>query len=537
MNSMLKNVLSIKMTTSANTFVYYFKRIWLIGKLLPDRVYADSDLKSVLSWLVAVFIQSYKFIAKAFYVGLVIFLPLFFVYEEDVLKLGLPGFVHMFFILNLLFGSFQESEIFKVTNEKLICLKYMRMNPKSYLRATVGLKYALDFLYFFPSIMLSVLLLGGGFLNGLSLCVMLIAFRFIFEAIHLKVYDLCKMVIPRKYVIIYIGMALCAVAAYLPTFMQMPLYTMQVILSLPFVLGTLIVGGLCFYYVMFRYPHYKTTLTRSMDVKFSYQYIRQNAKASQFNDVKMKDKDTKQIFKQDKYHAKAGYSYLNAIFFDRHQRQIIKPVLMRVAIVALTFVAFAVGLILQPDQFRSAAVSMTNMLPIFVFGMYCLSTGNKACRAMFYNCDIALLRYGFYRKPSVIIKNFQTRLFRIAGYDLLTGCTVSLAVVAIVKIAGIDWDFMSMVSFVATILLLSLFFTVHHLFMYYVFQPYTTELNVKNPFFSLINTVIYVLCFVCLQIESGNGLFTLIVLFSTIVYIIIALLSVYKFSSKTFRVK
>ena len=169
--------------------------------------------------------------------------------------------------------------------------------------------------------------------------------------------------------------------------------------------------------------------------------------------------------------------------------------------------------------------------------MYCISGGPIACKALFYNCDIALLRYGFYRQPAVVLKNFKLRLFRLATYDLIVASAISLVVALIAMITGIEWGFVSMAMFIVTILLLSLFFTVHHLCMYYIFQPYTTDLKVKNPFFNIINTVIYLLCFFCLNIETSNEVFSLVVLISTIVYIIVGLLVVYKFSAKTFRVK
>ncbi len=537
MINVLKNIFGIMMSTSANKFIYYFKRIWLIGKIIPDSIYADRQLKNVIAWFVWIFVQSYKFITKAIYIGIAMFLPLFILHQEDILNAGLSGFIHIFFIMSVLFGAFQESEIFKVTNHKFICLKYMRMNPKSYVQATVGLKYLLNFIYFLPSILISVMLLGGGFFKGVLLCIIMTAFRFIFEAFHLAFYDRFKVVIPRKNLVIWIVIAFALAAAYLPVFTNIQLYTAEAIFSLPFVLATLVVGGLCFYYVMFGYKRYVTTLPRTMDIKFSAENIMKEAKKSQFNDVKIKDKDSKQIYKIDHHHGKTGYHYLNAIFFERHKRQIFKPVLIRLCIVAIAFLTVVIGFIFRPDEVKKLAVSMTTMLPIFVFGMYCMSTANKACRAMFYNCDISLLRYGFYRSPSVIIKNFKTRLIRIASYDLLVGMAVCIAVVLIANITGIKWEITSMVSFIITILLLSIFFTVHHLFMYYVFQPYTTELNVKNPFFNIINGIVYVVCYVCLQIQSGNGIFTLIVLCSTVIYIIVALLLVFKFSSKTFRVK
>ena len=102
---------------------------------------------------------------------------------------------------------------------------------------------------------------------------------------------------------------------------------------------------------------------------------------------------------------------------------------------------------------------------------------------------------------------------------------------------GMVWNLTDQLLFCLTILLLSVFFSVHYLFLYYVFQPYTTELGIKNPFFNILNTAVYVACYLCLQLDTVPSSFVWIVLTATTVYIIIALVLVYHFAPKTFRVK
>ena len=94
-----------------------------------------------------------------------------------------------------------------------------------------------------------------------------------------------------------------------------------------------------------------------------------------------------------------------------------------------------------------------------------------------------------------------------------------------------------MIFFMLGIIFLSLFFSVHHLFLYYVFQPYTTELDMKNPLFNIINMVVYVVCYMCLQIEAVPSSFAFIVLGATVVYMLVALTLVYQLAPKNFRVK
>ena len=57
--------------------------------------------------------------------------------------------------------------------------------------------------------------------------------------------------------------------------------------------------------------------------------------------------------------------------------------------------------------------AMTQMMPLMVFVMYLESTGARICKAMFFNCDISLLKYGYYREADVILKNFKIRLKKL----------------------------------------------------------------------------------------------------------------------------
>jgi hypothetical protein len=94
-----------------------------------------------------------------------------------------------------------------------------------------------------------------------------------------------------------------------------------------------------------------------------------------------------------------------------------------------------------------------------------------------------------------------------------------------------------MFMFFMAILLLSVFFTVHHLFLYYVFQPYSTGLEVKNPYFKLLNFIVYIISYICFQVRMGGTAFALGVLAFTALYIVIALAVVYKYAPTHFRVK
>ena len=63
------------------------------------------------------------------------------------------------------------------------------------------------------------------------------------------------------------------------------------------------------------------------------------------------------------------------------------------------------------------------------------------------------------------------------------------------------------------------------------------KMSTGDKVFTVINTAIYMLCFLCLQINVGGFAFTMTVLGFTVVYIAAALILVYRRAPRSFRVK
>lgn len=540
MNKTLKTILQIKATVSANTFLYYLKRLWLVGKHIPDRVYTDLTLKNFLAGFTTVLGQLMKLFGKALYLGLVAGLPLTFAMQKGILEpVQAPGhLVNILFFLSCMIGPMQDSVVFGVTRQKFIALKYMKMPPRRYVYADLAMRYIPFFLYFLPFLIGAFLIAGGSVWQALGCLLMLFAFRFLGEAVQVWYYQKKEIVLSRKVGLVWLLIGLSLAGAYLPLFLQVELPTMRLLFSIPGLIGMALLGAGGFYYVVWGYKGYGTAFLRSVDQKYLLSSMMQESRSSAFSDVAVKEEDLKtESGDAGRFRRLKGYAYLNALFFARHRRQLVKPVKMRLLVVLLAFLGGLAFALFDPGTARQAAGQIVTFLPFFVFIMYFMSVGDKACRAMFYNCDMSLLHYGFYRQPKVILRNFRFRLLRIGLYDFIIGLALSAAVAGFCAAAGAPWATLDMAMFTVTILLLSVFFTVHHLFLYYVFQPFTTDLNVKNPFYRVLNTVVYVLCFICMEIRTGSTGFTLIVLGFTAVYIVAALILVYRFAPKTFRVK
>lgn len=53
---------------------------------------------------------------------------------------------------------------------------------------------------------------------------------------------------------------------------------------------------------------------------------------------------------------------------------------------------------MSPIQKENFWGMITNGTPAFVFFMYLLASGERICKAFFFNCDVSLLKYGYYRE-------------------------------------------------------------------------------------------------------------------------------------------
>lgn len=175
------------------------------------------------------------------------------------------------------------------------------------------------------------------------------------------------------------------------------------------------------------------------------------------------------------------------------------------------------------------------LFPYMPIALYFLSTGERACRAMFYNCDLSLLRYSFYRNAAG--RHFRIRLLRIAALNLAVAAAFGIGSAIVIAAAGRTvWSAELLLLWIYA-LALSVFFSVHHLFMYYIFQPYSTELNSQNPLYHATNTLVSLVCGISIAVRAAAPAYTAAALLLALAYLGIALVLVPKLGRRTFRVK
>ena len=524
-----------------NVLLYYVRKLPLVGEKIPYRLYGETDIKKAIGAIPVVFSVIGAFVGTFLYFLLMIKLPANWIQgfweKEGIFVDQKAVMVYLFLIFSFLPGSFLVSNLTEGAKKDYVLLHVMRIPAVQYYRSKMVLKGVKDTICFL------VPLLWFGFGAESALFVVSLFFtRYIGHAGILQHYRHSEKKgkkvfwksLGKTFLMFGIILALgYGVAAAVPRLFFDRYVMAEVVVFLSFTL----VGMFCFSKV-WKYGGYTIFAKKMVSLK---DFLEQDdaVKEARAADVQIQDKDiSKEELRSRKYEEKEGYDYLNAIFFERHKRIVSRAVKSRIIIILAVELIGAVALLFVGEQMKQKTFeAMTQMMPVMVFVMYLESTGGRICKAMFFNCDISLLKYGYYREADAILKNFKIRLRKLLMLDAVPAAIICGMILLWTLLCGEILAVWKAIPLMAGSLLLSAFFCLFHLFMYYITQPYTEEKTVKSPIFSVVNALVYFGCYLCLQIQTGSWLFTLGVLAVTIIFIPLSYFCVFRFAPKTFKIR
>lgn len=524
-----------------NVLLYYVRKLPFVGEKIPYRLYGETDIKKAIGAIPVVFSVIGAFVGTFLYFLLMIKLPANWIQgfweKEGIFVDQKAVMVYLFLIFSFLPGSFLVSNLTEGAKKDYVLLHVMRIPAVQYYRSKMVLKGVKDTICFL------VPLLWFGFGAESALFVVSLFFtRYIGHAGILQHYRHSEKKgkkvfwksLGKTFLMFGIILALgYGVAAAVPRLFFDRYVMAEVVVFLSFTL----VGMFCFSKV-WKYGGYTIFAKRMVSLK---DFLEQDdaVKEARAADVQIQDKDiSKEELRSRKYEEKEGYDYLNAIFFERHKRIVSRAVKSRIIIILAVGLIGAVALLFVGEQMKQKTFeAMTQMMPVMVFVMYLESTGGRICKAMFFNCDISLLKYGYYREADAILKNFKIRLRKLLMLDAVPAAIICGMILLWTLLCGEILAVWKVIPLMAGSLLLSAFFCLFHLFMYYITQPYTEEKTVKSPIFSVVNALVYFGCYLCLQIQTGSWLFTLGVLAVTIIFIPLSYFCVFRFAPKTFKIR
>ena len=114
----LKTLLNIRTSTLSNVSLYYIQRLPLVGKRIPDRVYANLDMKKAVSIVVFILSILWGFMLRFAYVGLFIYLPVILLGKTLSTADQFQHFVHILFFLSFIIGGVGIATILEPKREK-----------------------------------------------------------------------------------------------------------------------------------------------------------------------------------------------------------------------------------------------------------------------------------------------------------------------------------------------------------------------------------------------------------------------------------
>ncbi|OOM11839.1 hypothetical protein [Clostridium saccharobutylicum] len=531
----LKNILNISMSNRINFLIYYFKCIPIIGKLLKDTVYKEMKIKKIISIFAVLTKIVQGLLGPIAYVAIAIYLPIFFFYKSYSVEDKYSVFTYLLFVLSFVFGATAGSSALIPSKDKFVCVKLMKMRARDYAISIIFCEHIWDGVRLLPVLIIISKILGGTIFQGIELTLLLTMFRFCGEALHLFIFEKKNIILCKNYIFIIIYGILALITAYVPVAFKIILPVDKYLFNKIIILIIILIGIISIVYIL-KYKFYSKAFNDANKLNELYS-DKHKLNEAKFEDVKINENEFKELELNSQICSdKEGYEYLNALFFMRHRKLLYKPMYIELSIIALIFLAALVVQIVFPSFMNEIIGEIDKTIPGLLLIMYSISNSRRITKAMFYNCDISLLRYGFYREKNVILKNFKIRLFKVAFINLIPATAIASSLMIIALMNGVD-SFVNILPMVFMILILSLFFSVHDLFLYYIMQPYTTELNIKSPFFNIINGIVFWICYLSSKIKTPPAYFAGIVLVITVVYIIVALVTVYKLSWKTFKVK
>lgn len=504
-----------------NTIIYALKSIPGIRKLLKDKLYKSKVLK-IIGNIISILLEIINiFLGKLLYIFLMIF-SIMTIYQTN----SANTFLHIFVCLTII-GAFMNTYMFNPTKDKYYAMFIMRMDAKTYSLSNYFyaiLKVIIGFLPF-------TIIFGKLSQVNIWICLLLPIFvaatKITVTAYHLSLYNKKGIVINENnlskhlwiLVILFLLIAygLPALKIVIPSFILISLMLIMIIIS---IFAIKYILNFQNYREM-----YKQVLTNT------------NMNALNTNEVTKATVLNQITIDQEIKSKKKGFAYFNDLFVRRHSKLLLKSA-KRVTFISAIIIGIVLLIITVNTELKGEVnrVILT-YLPYFVFIMYLINRGEAVTRAMFMNSDHSMLTYAFYRKPTSILKLFKERLKSIILINLLPATIIGIGLALILFVSGGSENPLNYLILFISIIAMSIFFSVHHLVIYYLLQPYNIDSETKNTTYTIVNILTYVVCYYMIDLRLPTLYFGLATIIFAITYSLISLFLVYKFAPKTFKIR
>ncbi|MFZ2715287.1 MAG: hypothetical protein WAX68_09620 [Streptococcus suis] len=521
---------------TVNGFFYYLRKLPLVGQSIPESIFKSYSFKSALFLFLHIFSIPSRFLVKGLWLALNFYFASFWINLLSGGELNfwnvLPGTWLLGFSLWLVFVGYafrfgKGFEPFIAKSER----EFMRnfgLSQSSFLQSQLFIEPIITSLSYLPALLIFSSLSGNWLYLPLGLLT-IPAGSFTGQALNRALFN--RGILARRnswQSWIILGTGLAAIASlilfrnHLSPIFLLPVLACQVLL-------------IWFGYRYLKqqtnhldYFYYCMDQSLQMDKNFfeltkGNEYTRQG--------LQMQDKLSTEKGK-DLSHL-SGMTYLNALLFDRYKKVLYKKVRNWVLSLVVILVALeALRYYLGPFELTDAI--LLRFLPFSFMIMYIASSGKVVAQMVFVNCDISMLHYPFYREAKTIIAGFNYRFWQICKLNLIFACSLFLTIMVLGRFA------FSMETILLTALLLislTALFSFHDLFIYYILQPFTKDMEVVNPVYKFLSGALYWVAYLNIKLDLGSHLYILLISIAMITYVSIGYWILLKKAPQTFRLK
>ena len=521
---------------TVNGFFYYLRKLPLVGQSIPESIFKSYSFKSALFLFLHIFSIPSRFLVKGLWLALNFYFASFWI---NLLSGGefnfwnvLPGTWLLGFSLWLVFVgyAFRFGKGFEpfIAKSKREFMRNFGLSQSSFLQSQLFIEPIITSLSYLPALLIFSSLSGNWLYLPLGLLT-IPAGSFTGQALNRWFFN--RRILSGRnswQSWIILGTGLAAIASlilfrnHLSPIFLLPVLACQVLL-------------IWFGYRYLKqqinhldYLYYCMDQSLQMDKNFfemtkGNEYTRQG--------LQMQDKLSTEKGK-DLSHL-SGMTYLNALLFDRYKKVLYKKVRNWVLSLVVILVALeALRYYLGPFELTDAI--LLRFLPFSFMIMYIASSGKVVAQMVFVNCDISMLHYPFYREAKTIIAGFNYRFWQICKLNLIFACSLFLTIMVLGRFA------FSMETILLTALLLislTALFSFHDLFIYYILQPFTKDMEVVNPVYKFLSGALYWVAYLNIKLDLGSHLYILLISIAMITYVSIGYWILLKKAPQTFRLK
>lgn len=515
-----------RITLRVNGLLFYLRKAPIIGKYFPVIIYREYRLKRMLFYILFILEILGKIAAKFIW----LLLPMV------ILEFSAGGLV-IWWVLTTLIMAFYTEFSFTIDRGQVDFTRFYQLSRVQFLQSAQIIPIFIDCLAYLPAAFLVGWLIQRPFATVLFVLLSYAAGYFLMMVFGRLLFKLTQRSVPRMVIGSLIGLGFASLLVKIlmdgqqEKVMEMLLHPLMIMLYLAIFLGSFWLS-----------THFKDT-QQFFEVRIQKTdavYLKADqAKSSSYVNEGLKMQDAlvlDESVADDKLAHLQGSAYLNRLLFSRYRKQLDRALYYRIAL--FVAVMMGIGLLRYFDLLSKLTENQTiQLFPLLFFFMYLLTLGKKIVQMVYINCDSAMLYYPFYREKSAVLSGFYARFKETLRYNSLIVAGFLLIFAEIHVLNHFSFSYRFFLLLILLLVSLAFLFSFHELFVYYLLQPFSSDLETVNPVYKWVQYVFYLIAYMNMQMPVGGFLYIMFVCISVAIYVVVGWIVIQKFAPKTFKIK